>query len=348
MRSSDRSTRGRSTSRTFETTSEFPEGRELARAMGHRTTLGVPMLREGKRWAPSLIRRMEVRPFSDAQIALLQTFADQAVIAIENVRLFTELRGAQPRSHGGARPADGDERDPARHQQLADRHPAGLRRDHARARSACAGPASGPSIGSMARWSTSPASTVATTLPSRSIGASFPCVPSEVCWERARSWTVPSSMCQTYSRTWSIRAKDVARASGWSSAVCVPMLREGTPIGAITISKAEARSVLRRADRAAPDLRRPGRHRHRERAPVHRAPGEQPRADHGAGHADRHQRHPARHQPVADGCPAGVRRDRGQRRPLAGGVHGRADPDRGRSDRARRAHEHRRRRRRRR
>jgi len=73
------------------TASGFPEGREQAMRWGHRTTLGVPLLREGGALGALLIRRTEARPFSDAQIAMLQTFADQAVIAIENVRLFKEL-----------------------------------------------------------------------------------------------------------------------------------------------------------------------------------------------------------------------------------------------------------------
>jgi signal transduction histidine kinase len=75
-------------------TDEFPEGSRFAHELGFRTYASVPLLRDGIALGAIGLRRTEIQPFTDKQIVLLQTFADQAVIAIENVRLFNETKEA--------------------------------------------------------------------------------------------------------------------------------------------------------------------------------------------------------------------------------------------------------------
>jgi two-component system, NtrC family, sensor kinase len=71
---------------------EFPEAREMFRRQGFRTVLCVPLLREGESIGAITLRRNQVQSFDDKQIELLKSFADQAVIAISNVRLFEQVQ----------------------------------------------------------------------------------------------------------------------------------------------------------------------------------------------------------------------------------------------------------------
>jgi signal transduction histidine kinase len=73
---------------------KFPFSRAMSHKTGVRTVLAVPLLRENDALGAILLRRKQVRPFSPQQIALLETFAHQAAIAIENVRLFNETKEA--------------------------------------------------------------------------------------------------------------------------------------------------------------------------------------------------------------------------------------------------------------
>jgi GAF domain-containing protein/DNA-binding response OmpR family regulator len=74
---------------------EYPDSIALQKRLGHRTVLITPLLREGNAIGAIVVRRNEVRPFSQKQIVLLGIFADQAAIAIENVRLFMEAQEAR-------------------------------------------------------------------------------------------------------------------------------------------------------------------------------------------------------------------------------------------------------------
>ncbi len=76
---------------------EWAEARQIGIEYGIRTVVSVPMLRGGRAVGSITLRRKELRPFSDAEIGLLRAFADQAAIAIENVRLFDETKAALER-----------------------------------------------------------------------------------------------------------------------------------------------------------------------------------------------------------------------------------------------------------
>ena len=211
---------------------EFPEGAADAKQYGHRTTLATPLLREGVPVGAILIRGMAVRPFTDKEIELLKTFADQAVIAIENVRLFNELEARNRDLTATSEILRVISRSPTDVQPVFDVIAASARR-------LCDGTQAAVliydgsliDIAALDHFNAEAA---------ERLRRAFPMAPS-----RASSATRAILYREV------IHVPDVledreyvltpsAQVAGYRSVVSVPMLREGGPIGVITVTRAAA------------------------------------------------------------------------------------------------------------
>jgi GAF domain-containing protein/anti-sigma regulatory factor (Ser/Thr protein kinase) len=219
-------------------TQDYPEGSAIARELRHRTILVVPLTREDAALGAISLRRNKVEPFSDKQIELVTTFADQAVIAIENTRLFEEVQ-ARTREltesleyqTATSEVLDVISRSPTDAQPVFD----------AIVESAARLCESAMSVvwvydGDLLHYAASHNFTPEVVeqirksypkRPDRSIGAGRAILD-------GRITHVPDIIADA------AYAHELAMAGNWRASVSVPMLREGKPVGAISIGKAVA------------------------------------------------------------------------------------------------------------
>jgi GAF domain-containing protein len=280
--------------------------RELAIAQGYQTLLVVPVLREGQAIGAIIVAKAE-DPFSQSQIELLKTFADQAVIAIENVRLFTELEARnRDLSEALEQQTATSEVLKAISRSAFDLQPVfdtvaenGVRL--CEAERAFVYRFDGKLLRMVASHNASPEL--------REFVRQNPIAPgrysTSACAALERRTVHVHDVRADPEKTWGRGVEPIGTMLG------VPMLKGEDLVGVIPHLPVESQTVYRQTDCSHRDLRRSSRHRHRERAPVHRAGGAQPRSHRSPGAADGDERNPARHQPVADECATGVRHHRG-------------------------------------
>src|SRR5229473_2123266 len=266
---------------------EYPEGSAFARALNFRTVLSVPLMREGTALGAIAIRRTEVRPFTDRQTELLKTFADQAVIAIENVRLFTELQEknlALTAAHAQVTEALEQQTATAEILRVISRSPTDLRP----VMEAVAENAARLCDATDAQILRGDGETI-------TLVASYGRLPTITTEPRRISRRLVGGRAIIDRMTLHISDVRAVRDEFPDSATVQlgVRTRSGDPPAARRRcdrrdhdSAHGGSALLRQPDRPAPDLRRPSRHRHRERAAVYGAGGTQPRPDQGAGHAD--------------------------------------------------------------
>ncbi|HEU4923081.1 MAG TPA: GAF domain-containing protein, partial [Burkholderiales bacterium] len=225
-------------------TSSYREGVEsivkTAELGGARTILAVPMLKEGRAVGAILIYRPEVRPFTQKQIDLVSTFASQAVIAIENVRLFKELQA----TNANLRETLEQQTATAEILKVISKSPTDAR----------------PVFETIVRSSVH--------LCSGAWGAVFTCEGNmfhlgaqvqptpevEEAYRRGFPQPIddrtpsgraiverrPVNVADIHKTDYAQGVKDRARLAGWRSVLTVPMMRDDVPIGAVAVTREEA------------------------------------------------------------------------------------------------------------
>ena len=296
--------------------------KDAARLAGFRANMAVPMLREGEVIGAINVCRAEVGPFPEKQVQLLQTFADQAVIAIENVRLFNETKEALERQTATTEILRVIASSPSDVQPVFDtivRHAAEL---------------VGGMYTNVFRYDGEKIHMVATSTDNQEmltlLRKTYPTQPDRsqmsgrAILEKAVVRMEDALDDPAYDKRHAV-------AGGWRRMLGVPMLRDGQPLGAFSShGPRPARDLPASVDRSAQDLRRSGRDRDRERATVQRNEGcarqsrrTHARVDRVAGLPDSDQRRAAMHQRIADRRDARVRsnpreRDSAVRQPDGG------------------------------
>jgi len=220
----------------------------VAQAVRLRSIIAVPMLRDGAPIGALTVSRAEARPFTASQITLLETFAEQAVIAIENVRLFTELQTknlALTEAH--AQVTESLERQTATAEILRV-----ISKSQTKIQ-----PVFDAIVDNAIRlfrgWAVAVMRSDGQLLHLVAARGGIP--GTEEYLRRQSPWPIqgllPASRCVAHRTLIHIPdaesdpaldqgQRDLARTRGWRSVLAAPLLRDGQPIGAITVTRAEA------------------------------------------------------------------------------------------------------------